>query len=223
MKVYKAWDLPVRLFHWSLVAAILVSWYTIKTSGQPLAFPVEWHARAGYTILALLVFRWLWSLVGSRHARLRELCRSPRTVWRYTASWFRRRPDLYVGHNPLGGWMTLLLLVSLTLQATSGLFMSDGILFSAPLARRFEADAIAWLVTLHHVNGNLLFVLVGIHLLAILLHRLRGEALVGAMFSGRKRLARPVRDGDDQPVSGWRAWASASIAVLALTAILEWL
>lgn len=222
MKTLKAWDVPIRLFHWLLVASILVSWYTVKTAGEPLLFPIEWHARAGYTILVLLVFRWLWGVVGSRHARLRALLRSPRVVARYVAGWFRRHPDLYVGHNPLGGWMTLVLLLSLSLQATSGLVMSDDVLFSAPLAGKLGGRIEDTLVMLHHWNGNALFVLVGIHLLAIVLHRLKGEALVSAMVTGRKRLAGAVKDGENQLVSGWRAWATAAVAVSVLVAILEW-
>ncbi|BBI51181.1 hypothetical protein HORIV_36020 [Vreelandella olivaria] len=103
--------------------------YTTKTSGAPFLFPVEVHAQAGYVVIGLLVFRWLWGALGSVYARFRTfLYPSAKTV-AYSKSLLKRQPSAYASHNPLGGWMVMLMLLSLSFQAVSGLFLSDDIFF----------------------------------------------------------------------------------------------
>ncbi len=94
------WDIPVRLFHWSLVALVGLSFYTMKTEGVPFVFPVEIHARAGYLLLGLLLFRWLWGLLGSPHARFASFLRSPGSMINYGRRLLGGRPPAFAGHNP---------------------------------------------------------------------------------------------------------------------------
>lgn len=211
------WDIWVRLFHWVLVLTLIVSFYTMKTEGYPLMFPVDWHARAGYTVLGLLLFRWLWGLFGSRHACFYNFLRSPPTSWRYLGQFLRGRAPSYAGHNPLGGWMVLVMLVSLTLQAGSGLFLHDDILFEAPLYGSVDDATTKMLTTIHNYNGNFLLVLIGLHLMAVIVHHVKGEKLVGAMFNGRKLLASEPIDGPGTRAVQWRAVIMLVLAALLVT------
>ncbi|QFU01634.1 hypothetical protein FIU83_08290 [Halomonas sp. THAF5a] len=218
------WDIPIRLFHWALVGAVAVSYYTMKTPGAPFVFPVEIHARAGLVVLGLLIFRWGWALVGSRHARLRHFLYRPRVVLGYLRALGRGALPPYAGHNPLGGLAVLVMLASLSVQAVSGLFLSDDIFFQAPLHDRVASATSDALRTLHHWNGQLLIVLIGLHLVALLFHRLKGERLVGAMVHGTKRLDAPPLDVATEPRvrDAGRAWRAAGLLLVAL-AVVAWL
>ena len=121
------WDKLIRLFHWSLLAAVVISFYTTKTTGQPFLFPIEVHAQSGYIIIGLLVFRFIWGLVGSPYARFSTFLYGPKNTAGYAKALMTRRAPHYASHNPVGGWMVVLLLVSLGFQALSGLFLSDDI------------------------------------------------------------------------------------------------
>ena len=191
---YPVWDLPVRLFHWALVGGVALSFYTMKLGGAPFLFPVEIHAKAGYVVLGLLLFRWFWGLVGSPHARFRHFLYSPRRMVDYGRKILTGPPPVYAGHNPLGGLMVVVMLLSLTFQAASGLFLTDDIFFRAPLYGLLGRDVSRELLTLHHLNANLLMVLIAAHLLALIVHRLKGESLVVAMITGRKRLPKEPED-----------------------------
>ncbi len=196
MKRIYVWDAYVRLFHWALVVSVLVSFYTMKTEGEPFLFPAEVHAKAGYIALGLLSFRWLWGFFGSFFARFTTFLASPGVSLAYAISLARRQPKPYAGHNPIGGWMVLIMLLSLTFQGVSGLFLSDDIFFEAPLYATLGEDVSKTLLTLHRYNSTLLWVLIGLHLAAIVAHRLMGEKLVGAMITGNKRLPGSPLDAD---------------------------
>ena len=107
----RVWDLPVRLIHWGVVAAVGLAFYTMKTDGAPFVFPMDIHARAGYVLLGLLLFRWVWGLVGSFHARFESFLRSPATQVGYAHRLITGRPPAYAGHNPLGGLMVMVMLL----------------------------------------------------------------------------------------------------------------
>ncbi|MGM0637731.1 MAG: cytochrome b/b6 domain-containing protein [Pseudomonadota bacterium] len=199
MRRLKVWDIPVRLFHWGLVGGVGLSFYTMKTDGAPFIFPVDIHARTGYVLLGLLLFRWLWGLVGSQHARFRSFLYSPVSMTNYARRMLRGRPPAFAGHNPLGGIMVVVMLLSLTFQAISGLFLTDDIFFNAPLHGLVDRSTARTLAGLHHLNANFLVLLIAGHLLALVVHRLKGERLVGAMFTGRKTLS---GEPEDIPATG---------------------
>ncbi|CAN0601884.1 unnamed protein product, partial [Ectocarpus sp. 12 AP-2014] len=71
------WDLPTRLFHWSLVALLGASWLTGEMG------EMEWHMRSGIAILTLVLFRLLWGVFGSTTARFTQFVRSPMTALGY--------------------------------------------------------------------------------------------------------------------------------------------
>ena len=225
MRRLKVWDIPMRLFHWGLVVTVGLSFYTMKTDGAPFIFPVDIHARAGYVLLGLLLFRWLWGVVGSYHARFSGFLYPPASMFDYARRLLRGRPPVFAGHNPLGGIMVVVLLLSLTFQAVSGLFLTDDIFFSAPLHGLVDRSTARTLAGLHHLNANLLLLLIAGHLLALVVHRLKGERLVKAMFTGRKELA---GEPEDEPIGGGPVrriaspWLALVVIVIAALPVL-WL
>lgn len=195
------WGLAIRLFHLLLILAIIGMWYTAEV-GAELDFPMVWHARLGYCVIGLVAFRVIWGLVGSGHARFSRFVASPRMTWRYAADFLAGRAPRHAGHNPLGGWMTLAILLVLAIQASSGLFLTDDLLFEGPLHDRVPASVAEGLAWVHHTNITLLWGLIALHLMAIVWHGLRGEWLIWAMVHGRKHFRRDesvVDEGEPVP------------------------
>src|SRR5262249_35989893 len=127
----KVWDLPVRVFHWLLVVLVVFQVVTGRIGGSLMPY----HAASGYAILALVIFRILWGIVGSTHARFASFVTGPVATYRFARRLFSRQAVPQVGHNPLGGWMVVALILSMLLQALSGLFANDGADAMGPLAR----------------------------------------------------------------------------------------
>ncbi len=220
----KVWDIPVRLFHWGMVGTVALAFYTMKTPGYPFVFPTDIHAKAGYVLIGLLLFRWLWGLVGSYHARFSGFVYPPTTMIDYARRLLSGQPPSYAGHNPLGGIMVVVMMLSLSFQVISGLFLTDDIFFNAPLNGLVDRSTARTLAGLHHLNANLLMVLIAGHLLALVVHRLKGERLVGAMITGNKPLAGPP---EDEPAEGPQRrlaspWLALAVIVIALLPVL-WL
>lgn len=182
----RVWDLPTRLFHWLLVACVVGAVLSAKIGGNAMV----WHMRLGYGVLALLLFRLVWGVIGGRWSRFASFIYGPASYWRYLSG--RPRPDDHfeVGHNPLGALSVFAMLAWLALQIGSGLIADDEISITGPLVRFVSIDtSLAW--TAHHKTWGqwLLFALIGLHLLAITFYRWRkGRHLVAAMLSGDKPL-----------------------------------
>ncbi len=134
MRRIKVWDLPVRLFHWSIVVLIAAAWATQELN------KMEWHMRIGYAILALLLFRIVWGFIGSDTARFVRFLKSPAAALRHLSHLRRREPDREIGHNAAGGWMVLLMLVLLGVQAGTGLFSNDDSDSDGPLMHLIGKD-----------------------------------------------------------------------------------
>lgn len=194
------WDLPVRVFHWALVALVGAAWISAETGLTTI------HSYVGYSVLALVVFRVLWGLVGSEHARFSDFLRSPAVAWDYLKGLFGGRSSHYDGHNPAGGWMVVALLLVLLLQVGTGLFATDEILFEGPFAPLVGSDGSEWMTEIHEASFDLLIALVVLHVAAVAVHELFGERLVRAMLDGYKASERPA--GRQRPL-----W----LAVLVLT------
>ena len=183
LQFVRVWDLPVRVFHWLLLALVTASVATGLTGGNAMT----WHMRSGYVILALVAFRIIWGLVGSTTARFSDFLHGPGRVIGFAKDLLSRRPAHYLGHNPLGGWMVLVLLLAILFQAGSGLFANDDISTEGPLYRYIGKDLSDRLTSLHKLNIKLIYGLVALHVAAVIYHWLgRGEELVRAMFTGVK-------------------------------------
>jgi cytochrome b len=182
----RVWDLPTRLFHWALAAAVVALVVTGQVGGNALI----WHMRLGLSVGALLLFRLLWGVVGGRWSRFDAFVPTPGGVLRYLRD--RPRPDerFDVGHNPLGSLSVLALLALLALQVGTGLVADDEIATTGPL-NRFVANATASLATGWHTGWGrgLLIGLALLHVAAIGWYawRRRGQ-LVPPMWHGDKLL-----------------------------------
>jgi len=177
----RVWDPVVRIGHWTLVFSFITAYVT---EGEA---PV--HMWAGYLLATVVLFRLLWGFIGTRHARFSDFLYSPARILAYLKSLLGRRPEHYRGHNPAGGVMILLLLLSLVLTAGSGMALYAVEEHAGPLAGLLTASESAeelW-EELHEFFGNLTLVLVIVHVAGALvssyLHR---ENLVKAMVTGRK-------------------------------------
>ena len=210
-KPVRVWDLPTRLFHWALAAAVLAQVVTGKIGGNA----ITWHFRIGYVVMALLVFRLVWGLVGGHWSRFARFIYGPGTVLRYLRGSARDDEHLDVGHNPLGAFSVFALLGLLAVQVGTGLVADDEIANQGPLYR-FVDSATALSATHWHKDYGqvVLIVLVLLHVGAIVLYRLRGKNLVQPMLSGDKLLPPGVPASRD--AAGTRL---AALAVLAACAV----
>jgi cytochrome b len=170
------WDLPLRVFHWSLVASVTTAVVTGELGGAWMV----WHGRAGLLIVGLLVFRIVWGVVGSATSRFTHFAPSPASVLTYLRGRWRG-----VGHNPLGALSVFALLGLLALQATTGLFGNDDIAFAGPLNHLVDDTLGSRVTGWHRLLAYGLFVLMGLHLLAIAFH----------VVVKRHRLIRPMITG----------------------------
>ena len=162
----RVWDLPTRIFHWLLVALVLFSFVTGKIGGTALRY----HEWSGFVILVLVVFRLVWGFVGGEQSRFITFVKGPSAVIRYASSLLRKDSLRHIGHNPLGGWSILAMLISLFIQAGTGLFANDDIFFEGPLFGSVSRKASGWLTGIHHLNQKVLLILVVIHIGAVLFY-----------------------------------------------------
>ena len=148
----------------------------------------EWHFYLGYTILGLMLFRFIWGFIGPAPIRFRALIYRPGHTWHYLKKVGSRSPSGSPGHNPLGSLSVIALLLSTTFQAVTGLFIeSDDFFESGPLAGYISDTAIKQLNGWHHLNAKILLVLVGLHLCAIFFYLLwKKENLIKPMVTGWK-------------------------------------
>ena len=191
-RTVRVWDLPTRVFHWTLALAVIGLVITAKVGGNAM----EVHKKLGFLVLGLIVFRVIWGFVGSRHARFSSFVRGPATALAYFKSMKNGNARRYLGHNPLGAWSVVALLTVVGFQATSGLFADDDILMKGPYADAVSSATSALLTKLHKWNANAIYALVGLHLAAVLFYVfVKRDNLIKAMFSGSK----PVSAADDVP------------------------
>ena len=148
---------------------------------------MQYHEYSGVAILTLVLFRIVWGVVGSEKSRFKAFLHGPSAVIRYTSTLFERKASRHLGHNPLGGWSVLLLLIALLIQAGTGLFANDDILTEGPLFNLVSKATSDWLTGLHHLNQTVLLVLILIHVGAILFYLFyKKENLIVPMITGYK-------------------------------------
>jgi cytochrome b len=174
------WDLPVRLFHWSLAGFFFLAYWL--GSDWPAM-----HTHAGYTVALLVAFRVLWGFMGTSHARFAGFLATPAETACYLLALTRGRAKVYLGHDPAGAGMILTLLAVLLVTALSGmsLYAMEG---RGPLAGTWIS---AWpdrpMVDVHHFAADLTLVLVAVHVLGVLLtSAVTRTNLIRAMITGRK-------------------------------------
>lgn len=187
------WDLPLRIFHWLLAASFVGAYVTSESE--------RWrdvHAVLGYTMLALVAFRIVWGLVGTRYARFSAWPLSPSRACAYLRSLLAGRPQHHVGHNPAGSVAIYMLLALVVAAALTGL-------------AAFNEAGGEWVGELHEGLANTLLAIVIVHIAGVfvgsLAHR---ENLVGAMLTGRKQVQR------GSGIAGPRPFVAALLVALVL-------
>lgn len=222
----RAWDLPTRLFHWTLVLLVVSAWASFEFAEDLGDVTLVWHRINGLTILTLLVWRVLWGLWGSSTARFASFVRPPSAVLAYAHSLLAGRGPRYLGHNPLGALMVLVLLATLGTIAGFGLFATDdNDLVGGPLYRLVGEQQNVRAARLHgFVCHFVLLPLLLLHVTVNVLYSLvKKEPLIGAMISGTKPAA-PYADAPEATLASHplpRALAClAAAAVIVLGGIL---
>ena len=201
LRVITVWDLPTRLFHWILVGLMVAQWVTAENSGT-----MDYHMWGGYAVLMLVLFRLIWGFAGSETARFGNFVRGPGAALAYVKDLQRGETPLYLGHNPMGGWSIVLMLVLLLIQAITGLFANVDIMIEGPLYPWVSKGTSDWLTGFHKFNFNLLLAVIAVHISAVLFYLLvKHENLVHPMLSGRKRLPPELATQAPRLVSPWRA------------------
>jgi cytochrome b len=213
----RIWDLPTRLFHWSLATLVICAIITVHMGGNA----VTWHFRCGYAALALLGFRLAWGVVGGRWSRFASFIYAPGTVLRYLRGEHRPGDHFEVGHNPLGSFSVFGLLAILLLQVGTGLVSDDEIANTGPLVK-FVSGKVSSLATHWHADFGavILYVLVGLHIAAILFYRHKKKLdLITPMVKGDKLLPAAVPPSVDT----WPRRALAAVLLAALAFGVSWL
>ena len=207
----RVWDLPTRMFHWTLAITVVGSIISAKIGGNAMV----WHFRLGTLVMALLAFRVLWGLLGGRWSRFASFIYAPATVLRYLRGQAQTGEHLDVGHNPLGAFSVFALLGFLALQVATGLVADDEIAYVGPLNRFAGSGLVSRATSWHKEVGQwLLIALVLLHVAAIVFYLVKKrQNLVRPMLSGDK----PLPPGTPASADG-RAQRLLGLALFAVCA-----
>lgn len=189
------WDLPTRLFHWGLAISVATSLLSEQIGNMDI------HVISGHVVIALILFRIVWGFVGGRHARFADFVRGPGAVIRYAKSLFDGSHSTTVGHNPLGALSVIALLGLLAFQAGTGLFANDDILIEGPLFNLVSKSTSDLLTYYHGLSSNVLYGLIGLHLVAVGFYTFKGHKILGAMVFGDKEGVTQADEGS-KPIKG---------------------
>ncbi|QUX97352.1 branched-chain alpha-keto acid dehydrogenase subunit E2 [Marinomonas sp. CT5] len=186
MKSTLVWDWPIRISHWLIVLLFTGLIITGKSEGDY----IQYHFYMGYSLSAVIIARVLYGFYGSYYARFSQFIKGPKVAFRFAKSLLTGRPKHYLGHNPVGALMVVVLLAALSVQWGTGLFSSDQIFWYGPFNSLVSEELASQLASIHHFLPNVLLGLVAIHVLAVLYHELcLKERLIEAMIHGRKKSA----------------------------------
>lgn len=212
----QVWDLPVRIFHWLLVLLLVAQVITGTVGGGDM---MVWHMRGGYAVLALVLFRIAWGFAGSHHARFASFVRAPAAAMRYARSLVRPPHHPHAGHNPLGAWMVVLMLVLLLAQVVLGLFANDDSSTEGPWAKFITQDRSNLMRSLHGDLAWIIVALAAVHVAAVLYYLVRlKQNLVTPMITGVKAIRTPV-----PKVPGRASVPLAAVIFAACAALVWWL
>lgn len=210
----KIWDVYIRLNHWLIVLLVASAWLSSEFGDAEF----KWHSINGYIIFVLVLSRIVWGIIGSTTARFSNFIASPFKAIQYLLALRNNKATNYLGHNPAGGWMVIAFLLVLLGQTITGMLSSDDVLFEGPFSYYISSGMVETMTGIHHLLFNILMVLVGLHIAAVLYHQLiKNEKIIQAMFSGKKHSATDVK----KPLS-FRPFYIA-LTVILLVAFSFWL
>ena len=208
------WDWPVRAVHWAMVFCLV----SLVITGLRKGDAMPWHMGFGRVLLGLVVFRILWGFVGSGNARFSAFVRGPRAAVRYLRSRLKPPHEIHVTHNPVGGWMVVLLLATMLAQAMLGLYTNDDVLWDGPLAQSVSKDASDLASSIHRRLAWVVVALATLHIVAVVVYFTAfRENLVTAMVGGCKQL--PPGHGTPEAA---RASTAKAIALMIACGIAVW-
>ena len=198
----RVWDLPTRLFHWSLVFCVVGLVATAYGGDNMLV----WHVRLAHTVLALIIFRFAWGIVGGHWSRFWQLFYSPASFKRYIRGQHAPGEFLDVGHSPLGALSVLGLLAILAMQLWTGLVIDDDNGCTGPLYPAVSSAFVKWATSWHRSWGQwFLIALVVLHIAAIQLYLFKKKDLLTPMITGDKML--PPGTPASRDTARTRVWA----------------
>ncbi|NVK20158.1 MAG: cytochrome b/b6 domain-containing protein [Methylocystaceae bacterium] len=178
-----AWDIPTRLFHWLLVALIASAYLTYEFGDVTMTY----HMWNGYAILTLCLYRLLWGLIGSNTARFSQFIKGPGAIIGYLKSARTATPQKFLGHNPAGALMVLVLLALIIGQGSMGLFTTDEILVEGPLVFLASSDWVDLAGSLHRIGFWVIMGFVALHVVAAFFYLfVKKENLIRPMVTGNK-------------------------------------
>lgn len=221
-KTIKVWDLPVRIFHWSLVVLFIAAYVTNSLGSDYFVY----HLWSGYALIILVSFRIVWGLVGTYHARFTHFVKNPVATAKYALSVFKKRDKHYLGHNPLGAVMVVVLLIAILVQAITGLFTNDEIFNVGPLYAYINDELSLQLTSLHRQLFYWILGAIALHIIAVIAHVIfKRDNIIRAMFSGNKNLptqedSQTTQSKDDQVSISSSKIGLAIMILIVLIAIL---
>ncbi len=176
------------------------------------------HFISGYALITLLLFRLGWGVIGSDTARFSRFLKPPTASLRHLRRFARREPDTEIGHNAAGGWMVLLMLVLLAVQAGTGLFATNDVDTEGPFAERVSPSTSEWLSHVHAINFIAIEIAVLLHVTAVLAYAvIKRQNLIWPMITGRKHLptgSDPPRMRSTWLAAGLLAFAACAVALV---------
>lgn len=181
MKV-KVWDLPTRVFHWTLVSSYIAAYFTSRNERF-----LEYHTIAGYTALGLTCFRILWGFSGNRYVRFQEFIKGPAAVRSYLAQAARLKPPRYLGHNPAVGWVVVVILIMTLTITVSGIITYGGEEGRGIWAGVFSFSAGMYAGEIHELIAEFAVIVIVVHVSAALFHDfILKENIILSMLTGSK-------------------------------------
>lgn len=208
------WDWTIRLFHWLLVLAIPLLWWTAEEG------MMDWHRRLGLTMFFLILFRLVWGVVGTWTARFMPMIRRLGSLPTYVRALFARQHKPSFGHSPIGTVSVFVLLAALCIQVGTGLFAVDvDGLESGPLSILISFKTGRELADFHELNFDILVILIALHITAIAVYRfVFKDDLVKPMVTGHRSDVEPVSEIRVRPVP---LLASAAIAAIGVYVVVN--
>ena len=178
--IVKAWDLPLRIFHWLLVAGFFIAYLTEDDL-------LTVHVWAGYLVSGLLVFRLIWGFIGNDYARFSNFLCSPAKSIAYLKDLIALKTQRYIGHNPAGAAMIVLLLISLLMTVITGFAVYGADQAAGPLSGIGSANEKMW-EEVHEFFANFTLLLVLVHVIGVAIESyIHRENLARAMVNGFKK------------------------------------
>lgn len=174
----RVWDPLVRLTHWGVALGVLVNSALTDPDGAL-------HEQVGYGVLALVVLRLLWCIVGPKPARFSAFPPSPAAALGHLRAMLRGERKVHLSHNPLGALMVYNLWLTLLALSATGIMMGTVTFFG-----------VDWVEEVHEAAFGWLMFSVALHVGGVLFDQWRtGVPLARAMVTGRKRIQAERLDG----------------------------